>query len=102
MTGDAAGAITPLTGNGMAMGIHSGKICSELVDQFLSGKIKRAEMNDRYKKSWKQEFGKRLWLGNKFQRLFGRNLVSEMSFKVLKLYPSLLPYLISKTHGDRI
>ncbi len=34
MTGDAAGMITPLCGNGMAMAIHSAKILSEYLIRY--------------------------------------------------------------------
>lgn len=33
MTGDAAGMITPLCGNGMAIAIHTAKLCAEAVLQ---------------------------------------------------------------------
>ena len=102
MCGDAGGSITPLTGNGMAMAIRSAKICSKLSEQFLGEQIDRNELKSKYQKEWKKEFGRRIWLGNKYQAFFGKAIISELSFKFLKLYPRLLQFLISKTHGDKI
>jgi len=102
MCGDAGGSITPFTGNGMAIAIRSAKICTEFTERFLNGEIDRNELSGNYRKEWNKEFGHRMWLGNIFQPLFGKALISELGFKILKLYPGLLPYLISKTHGDKI
>ncbi len=48
MIGDAAGMITPLCGNGMAMAIHSAKIATEAVHNYLNNKITMGEMQVRY------------------------------------------------------
>ena len=44
MTGDAAGLITPLCGNGMSMAMHSAKIAFEAIQDYLSNKSSYAQL----------------------------------------------------------
>ena len=56
MTGDAAGMITPLCGNGMSMAFHSSKIAFESISSFLNKSITRNEMENQYTRQWKINF----------------------------------------------
>ncbi len=100
MAGDAAGLISPLCGNGMAMAIHSAKICSELVIQYFEKKISRKQLEKNYAKTWNKQFANRLMVGRQTQKLFfASDQLSSFSFKCLNRFPVLLPKLISLTHG---
>jgi len=100
MTGDSAGMITPLCGNGMAMAIHSAKIVSEEIDHYFnSASYNRQQLETVYSERWSKEFSLRLRTGRLLQKLFGRTLVSNLSVAVLKNSESISNYLISKTHG---
>jgi menaquinone-9 beta-reductase len=100
MVGDAAGMITPLCGNGMAMAIHSAKIAVEKVLDYCSEKISRAEMEQLYSREWKQEFENRLWKGRQIQRLFGNQFVSNLSVKLALFSKPVARGLIKNTHGE--
>ena len=100
MVGDAAGLITPLCGNGMAMAIHGGKIASELSTKFLKDEISRTVLEQKYQEAWKQQFGQRLWIGRNVQRLFGDVWLSELALSFFKLSPSLLNLVVKSTHGE--
>ncbi len=63
MIGDTAGLIHPLCGNGMAMAIHSAKICAELCTQFAVHKITRGMLEKQYRKMWDINFKKRMFMG---------------------------------------
>ncbi|WP_428658343.1 NAD(P)/FAD-dependent oxidoreductase [Runella sp.] len=102
MVGDAAGLITPLCGNGMAMAIHGGKIAAELTARFLNGSISRRELENRYKKAWKRQFSTRLWIGRNVQRLFGDAWLSEAALSFFGLSTPLLRFVIKSTHGKTI
>jgi flavin-dependent dehydrogenase len=102
MVGDAAGLITPLCGNGMAIAIHGGKIAAELTADFLHQKISRQELEDAYQQLWKDEFSARLWIGRTVQRLFGDEWLSELALSSFSLAKPLLRLVISKTHGKVI
>ncbi len=99
MIGDAAGMITPLCGNGMSMAMHSGKIASIYINDFLLGKINRAQAETLYATAWKKAFGKRLRTGRMIQRFFGKTRVTNGFIKTMKLFPSLTGWLIKQTHG---
>lgn len=98
MIGDAAGLITPLCGNGMAMAIHSGKILSECILHFSN----RKEIEKQYLIEWSRNFKNRLWIGRKVQWLFGSNTFSEMSVSLIKNSKLLATQIMKKTHGDVI
>jgi flavin-dependent dehydrogenase len=100
MTGDAAGMITPLCGNGMAMAIHSAKIASELVIDFAHGKIDREVMEKRYETAWNETFSKRLREGRAIQGLFGSHIASNIAILLALHVPPLAKAIIRRTHGD--
>ncbi len=100
MCGDAAGLITPLCGNGMAMAIHGAKIVSEHVHQYLSGHCSRAQLELTYTQHWKKQFNTRLQVGRRIQDLFGRPVLSEVAVTLCKRLPGVLNFLMKNTHGQ--
>lgn len=99
MTGDSAGLITPLCGNGMSMALHSSKIAFEEIDAFLQGNISRFEMELQYAQRWEQQFASRLLTGRILQQFFGSVTGTSILIGVLKMMPGLLRFLIRHTHG---
>ncbi len=100
MCGDTAGMIHPLCGNGMAMGIRSAQIASNLLVQYFNTKItSRAILEKQYTKEWNSEFKNRLKFGRRLAALFRMNYFSEIMMFGLKLFPWILPLIIKKTHG---
>jgi flavin-dependent dehydrogenase len=95
MAGDAAGLITPLCGNGMAMAIRSGKFAAEAI---LSGKT-RQEVESHYRLAWNAEFRQRLWVGRKVQGLFGAKGASILARNIIQHVPFLARQIIKRTHG---
>ena len=102
MIGDTAGLIHPLCGNGMAMAIHSAKLASETITEFLQNKISREEMESNYTKYWKFNFKKRLKTGRILGKLLQKETLAQFVMKILILFPSLLSVIIKKTHGKPI
>lgn len=98
MLGDAAGLITPLCGNGMAIAIHTGKLATEAI---LQNKDRQA-IEAQYRKEWKSHFQNRLWIGRQIQSLFGAKWVSEFSVGLIKKSPFLARQIIRMTHGEEI
>ena len=97
--GDAAGLITPICGNGMAMAIHAAKILVTCVLDCLTGKTTPERLEYIYTQQWQQEFNRRLQTGRLVQRLFGHPVLTEMVVHTLKQFPAGVRYLISQTHG---
>ena len=100
MAGDAAGMITPLCGNGMAMAIHSATIAAAWITRFMKGQIPRASMESGYEREWKELFERRLWIGRKVQGLFGSELASNLAVNIAKHSKSLTNWLVKSTHGE--
>jgi menaquinone-9 beta-reductase len=99
MAGDAAGMITPLCGNGMAMAIHSAKILSELIVDFCAGKLTRIQLETQYSASWNSHFARRLWAGRQIQRLFGDEWASNLAVNLMRKSRPVADFIISQTHG---
>ncbi|SNS10173.1 Dehydrogenase (flavoprotein) [Belliella buryatensis] len=98
MVGDAAGLITPLCGNGMAIAIHTGKLAAEALIKFS----RRNEIEQFYNFQWNTHFRKRLWVGRNIQRLFGAKGVSEFSVGLIKRSPFLATQIMKRTHGEMV
>lgn len=99
MVGDTAGLIHPLCGNGMAMAIHSAKMASELVVEYCHGKRTRQQLESAYEKQWRRQFSFRLAMGRLLGRLLQQQKLSEWAMQIVAFFPSLLPRIISQTHG---
>lgn len=99
MSGDAAGMITPLCGNGMAMAIHSAKLLSELIERNSKEGFDREKLEKDYTTIWRTHFLKRLSVGRKIQNLFGAPLVSDIAVGFGRLVPPFTRQLMSMTHG---
>lgn len=101
MTGDAAGMITPLCGNGMAMAIHSAKILSEHVIRFCNtSNYPRERLEQEYSRAWRKLFENRLWAGRQIQRLFGQEWSSDLAVNLARFSRPVAHYLVRKTHGS--
>lgn len=100
MIGDAAGMITPLCGNGMAMAIHSAKIASGLILEFAQGRISREEMERQYSTSWTKNFAKRLREGRIIQGLFGSHKASNAAVLLALYVRPLARAIVKRTHGN--
>ena len=100
MAGDAAGMITPLCGNGMAMAIHSAKILSELVVEYSSGKLSRDQLERRYSSEWKSQFAARLWAGRQIQKLFGDVWASNLAVNLIRRSKPIANMILQNTHGQ--
>ncbi|SHN30103.1 NAD(P)/FAD-dependent oxidoreductase [Chitinophaga sp. CF418] len=100
MTGDTAGLIHPLCGNGMAMAIHSAKIAAEQILAFFSGQLpSRQELEMNYARAWKKEFNKRMQAGKILSAVFRKQELAAGIMSGLVLFPALLPVIIRQTHG---
>ena len=100
MAGDAAGMITPVCGNGIAIAIHSGKILGELVRDYCAGQIDRVALESRYRNAWNEQFRTRLWFGRKVQVLFGDSRLSTLGLNLARFSKPIANLIVSKTHGQ--
>lgn len=99
MAGDAAGMITPLCGNGMAMAIHASKMISELVLQFCESRITRAAMEQQYSLQWRNAFANRLRIGRAVQKLFGHRTLSSVAVGLMLRVKPVARLIMENSHG---
>ncbi|WP_345949445.1 FAD-dependent monooxygenase [Mucilaginibacter sp. PAMB04274] len=107
MSGDTAGMIAPLCGNGMTMAIHSAKILSNIIVLHYKGEQtfslqQRAVLEQAYTLSWNQHFARRLWVGRQLQSLFGSNILMHAAIETLKHLPNVTNWMVKQTHGRSI
>jgi menaquinone-9 beta-reductase len=99
MVGDAAGAITPLCGNGMSMAMRASKILATLLTLYFNGNLKKQDLISRYTTMWKDNFNTRIWAGQYLQLLFGKKTSTQLALKTLHYFPFVTKKLIGLTHG---
>lgn len=101
MIGDSAGLIHPLCGNGMAMAIHSAKLFSELfLETFQQSDFQRERLEVMYTRKWEETFTRRLLAGRLIQNFLLHPATTNIGLKLAQAFPSILPGIIKKTHGD--
>jgi menaquinone-9 beta-reductase len=101
MVGDAAGMITPLCGNGMAMAIHASKILSELLIANLHKQNFSRDLVERaYLRAWNKIFKRRLSFGRQVQRLFGNAWTSNIAVNLAINVRPIAHAIMKSTHGD--
>jgi flavin-dependent dehydrogenase len=96
MLGDAAGLITPLCGNGMAMAMHSALLVTEALRE---GKT-RQEVEQHYSRRWNALFYQRLGVGRAIQGLFGSGRGSVIARNLIAHVPFVARTLLKNTHGQ--
>ena len=100
MCGDTAGMIHPLCGNGMGMAIRSAQLASQLIIEYLHGKIEsRTVLESQYTKLWYKTFKWRLKAGHTIAYLFRQTWLAPILLNGLRVFPFLLPKIIKMTHG---
>jgi menaquinone-9 beta-reductase len=99
MTGDAAGMIAPLCGNGMSMALHGSKLAAEQIILFLDKKIDRIKMEQDYTSNWQQQFDSRLRMGRTIQKISGNAALMNALVTCGRLFPFITRWIIRKTHG---
>ncbi|GGF06189.1 NAD(P)/FAD-dependent oxidoreductase [Flavobacterium limi] len=103
MIGDSAGLIHPMCGNGMAMAIHSAKIASELILEYLSEEItSRSILEKKYTTQWKKHFEKRLIMGRLLSKILTNKTLTNLLVMMIASMPALLSQIIKQTHGKPI
>lgn len=96
LLGDAAGLITPLCGNGMAMAMHSALLVTEALRE---GKT-RQEVEEHYSRRWNALFYQRLGVGRAIQGLFGSGRGSVIARNLIAHVPFVARTLLKNTHGQ--
>jgi flavin-dependent dehydrogenase len=89
LVGDAAGAISPLCGDGMSMALRAGELVAPLVDEFLGGRRRGEGLAMAYGEVWRKEFARRLRVGRILQGVLMRTEWTRRVLPLLRLVPAL-------------
>lgn len=99
MTGDAAGLITPLCGNGMSMAMHASYLLSQELIAYFNGAQNWKQVEFNYTNKWEATFSTRIKTGRFIQSLFGNEFLTNATLSLVKPFPSMVNWLVAKTHG---
>ncbi len=100
MAGDAAGMISPLCGNGMAMAITAGYVLGGQLAAGLAVRARPEALQKQYADYWNKQFKSRLAWGNRLQWLFGQPAIANAALGAARVMPSVVTSIIKKTHGE--
>jgi flavin-dependent dehydrogenase len=98
--GDAAGCISPLTGNGMSMAARTAQLLSRHIENYFRTHHDLQRLLKDYQLDWELNFKSRIKRGKNLQSLFGKDLGSHLALKALSKMGKLKTTLIESTHGD--
>lgn len=99
--GDTAGLIHPLCGNGMAMAIHSAKIAStHVINYMIHNNFDLLAAN--YKEEWRKTFQHRMKVGAVLQALLLKPKLTNIAMRMLTQTPTLVKTIIRQTHGEKV
>lgn len=99
--GDSAGAIAPLTGNGMSNAMRSAFLLSKELDLYLKGKLSRHQVEMNYSKIWINTFKKRIISGKLIQYFFCIPNLTSLFIHIMSKSKWLRKFIIKQTHGER-
>lgn len=99
LVGDAAGAIAPLCGDGMAMALRAGELLAPLGDRFLRGALGGPALAAEYARRWQGEFRLRLQVGGLLQRVLMHPGGTRAALTLLRGLPWLGQQLFCWTRG---
>jgi len=102
MTGDAAGLITPLAGNGMGMALDGGLAVARHADKFLRGQADAQQLTQGYAEAWQQQFGGRMRVGRFAQTWMLRPSLITLGLRAMKAAPPLGDFFIRQTRDTRL
>ncbi|TMC46517.1 MAG: hypothetical protein E6J26_12095 [Chloroflexi bacterium] len=99
LAGDAAGMIAPLAGDGIAMALHSGRMCAREIEQYLQGECSAGELKARYTRAWQSEFLPRIRLAGALQAIALRPGWLRPALKIFQRIPTLGHWAVRYTRG---
>lgn len=99
MIGDSAGVIAPLAGDGIGIAIESGKLIADLFSKKRKENSSDETLYTLYNSKWNKSFLKRIKTAKIIQSLILKKKGRRAGALILKLFPSLLPYLVNSTRN---
>ncbi len=89
-TGNAAGEVQPLIGEGITLALRSARLLSDTLVRGLRAGEGFDDIGHAYEAAWRREFYRRLRAGNLYSALLMRPFLGEVAAAVLDAFPELL------------
>lgn len=102
MTGDSAGLISPVAGDGMGMALQASKILSSLLNDYLTGRLAAEGLRQDYTHIWWHTFGRRLRLSRLVQEFMLRPRWLTPGLHLLNGIPALGRLLVTHTRDSQL
>ena len=99
MTGDSAGIIAPLAGNGIAMALEGGVLAAEWLARYLMGDTGAGDLRREYPRAWQRRFGARMHLGRAIQPVLLNPKAASLALKLLNTFPMIGSTLVKHTRS---
>jgi flavin-dependent dehydrogenase len=99
MIGDSSGIIAPLAGDGIGIAMESGKLIADLYLKRKKERLTHDQISYLYEKEWNKLFLNRIKKAKIIQNLIINRYGREAGFRLVKIFPALLPYLIKSTRN---
>jgi menaquinone-9 beta-reductase len=102
MIGDAAGVISPFSGDGIGMAFDSAKLAAEIVLNRRKNKKNSQNPFKVYEKNWEKLFGNRIFISKILQSFLLKSSYKKLASPVpdiFHLFPSLGSFIIRKTRS---
>ena len=93
--GDAAGSISPLSGNGMSIAARTSLLLSELLEQSLTLKYLKAQ----YESAWDKNFGAKVNQAKTLNRIMLNPIMHDLTLKTFKALPFIGNKIVSSMQG---
>lgn len=101
MTGDAAGLIAPLAGDGIEMALRGGIMAAAAGVRFLDRQWSAADLRARYAAAWRRAFALRLRLARLLQAIMLRPPLLDAGLRLLNTAPAFGALLVRQTRDPR-
>jgi menaquinone-9 beta-reductase len=96
-TGDAAGVIAPLAGDGIGMAMEGGKLVADMIKISIEHGLPLDETGKKYEKEWNKLFRKRLYIAKLIQGIILKRGFVKIAKVLIKAFPFTVKYLIKNT-----
>lgn len=100
MTGDSAGVIAPLAGDGIGMALQSSSILSEILISGIKNNYNPEIICKNYINRWNRVFSKRLIIAGIIQTIILNKRFRNAGVRIVKYIPALLPVFVKLTRGN--
>jgi menaquinone-9 beta-reductase len=97
--GDAAGCISPLTGNGISMAARSALMLAGLTEKYFRNEISEIALRKEYARQWHARFAGRILRGKFLQYLFNDQGRAHATLRLLNPFSGIKTAIIASTHG---